>query len=632
MNMKNIFGALAVMACMTPASCVLAQAGIVENEPSSIYVSAAAGSDINPGTVAKPTQTIQAALNKALTASQSGVGTKIIIAPGTYRETLTVNSSGTAPVTLQASITGATIVDGADLLTGWAKTSTNVYTHSWTDTVKGCPLPSGWYTGMPPVVIANEMLFVNGAMMTQVMSASQLRPGTFYVASSQVQVDPPSGTNMSTAKVEVSARRSTLAISHGHNLVFRGLVFQHAAACMNQTGATVNSSSGVLFDSDTANWNNWGGLGVNNSTGVTVENTTASYNGGPGLEGFEDVGSVWQNNETDYNNWRGNMIGLYDFAQGGTKLMRAHTATVSGQVSYNNASQGLWFDTDNMNITISGARLVGNLVGNLQMEANEGPFTVTGSTFCNGGGIQMINTAGITMTGNHIYNNGGQSFQNAQLFLAGNPGGRIVKNWQTGASTNVFTKNLKLQSNQIVAVGSSENIFNTYVSGTSWTEFITTVSASGNVYYDAAKSNAFVLSGNKSTNLAGWKSATHSDGSAVWKTYAVSCGVPSPAYPDFQLLAHNAASYVSGYSMSGGHLTIPLQIRSFNYGTVSLSVSGLPSGVSGSFSTSSLVSGSSSLTLKASSSTKSQTALVTIFGVSGNRVHSITLKVAVKPS
>lgn len=621
------------MACMIPGIRALAQASIVENQSNTIYVNTATGADTNPGTSAKSIKTIQAAVNKALTLAKSGVGSKVMIAPGTYRETVTINNyAGSAPITMQAATAGTVVVDGADVLTDWHLASPGIYEYTWKDTVTGCSLPSGWYTGMPPVVQANEMVFVNGASMTQVMSASQLHPGTFYVniSGEQVQVDPPSGTNMASATVEVAARRSTLAVNSSKNLVFRNMVFQHAASCMNLDGATVGGSSNVMFANDVAEWNNWGGIGVDNSHNVTVENTIGNFNGGPGLSGYEDLDSLWQNNETDYNNQRGAMVGLYDFAEGGTKLMRAHTATVSGQKSYNNASQGLWFDTDNMNITITGATLIGNLVGNLQMEANEGPFTVSNSTLCNGGGIQMINTANITLTGNKLYNNGGASYQNAQLFLAGNPGGRIVTNWQTGAKTNVYTKGLKLTNNDIIAVGSNENVFNTYESGNDWAEFIDSVTATGNHWYDSAKTTAFVLSGNKSTNLAGWEKASKSGKGDVWGSVSVSCSVPSTTFPDFQILAHNAASYISGYSMSGGVVNIPIQVRSFNYGAVKLSATGMPSGVTATFSTSSLTSGSSTLTLKASGSAPTETAFITIFGISGNRVHTITLKIAIK--
>lgn len=634
MNSKLILGAVPLLPLIVSGSPSSAQANIMENQSASIYVNGQAGSDLNAGISAQPMQTIQAAVNKAIAAAQAGVGTKVIIAPGTYRENVSISNASNAPITIQAATPGSVILDGADVLTGGYESSANVYSYSWKDTVSGCGLPSGWYTGMPPVVLANEMVFVNGAPLTQVMSASQLRPGTFFVnsGSDQILISAASGTNISQANVEVANRRSVLSINGAHNLVFRGLTFQHAAACMNQTGATVSGSSNILFDNDTAKWNNWGGLGVDHSTNVTVENSTGSYNGGSGLSGFQNTNSAWENNETDYNNWRGAMVGLYDFANGGVKLMHAHTAKISGQRSFNNASQGLWFDTDNMNITISGATLVGNLVGNLQLEASQGPVSVSNSTLCSGGGLQLINTGGVTLTGNVFYNNGGQSFQDGQVFLAGNPGGREVTNWQTGATTLVYTKDTTLEGNSFVAVGSNQNVFNTYLNGKDWSEFIDSITSNNNHWYNASKTSAFGLPSSNYTTLAGWRSVSKQDRSSVWGAGSTGgCGVPGPSYPDFQVLAHNAATYVSGYSMSGGRINIPVQVRSFSYGAVQLSASGMPSGVTASFSNASLSSGSSVLTLRASSSARSQTALITIFGVSGSRVHALTLKVAVRP-
>ena len=245
MNIERALGVAALAVCTISGSDAFAQSNVTENESKAIYVNAASGRDAFPGTAAQPTQTIQAALNKAITSAQAGAGTTIMIAPGTYRETLNINSTGNGTITLQASTPGTAVVDGSNVLTGWSKSSSTIYSAYWKDTVGGCSLPANWYTGMPPVVQANEMVFVNGVLMTQVMSSSQLRAGTFYVnkGSSQVQLYPPSGTNMSTAKVEIAARRSVLTVNGGKNLVFRGLTFQHAASCMNQTAVKAPSAA-----------------------------------------------------------------------------------------------------------------------------------------------------------------------------------------------------------------------------------------------------------------------------------------------------------------------------------------------------------------------------------------------------
>ena len=614
-----------------------AQANVNESEPVTLYVSAASGSDSNPGTNVLPLRTIQAGIDAAVVQNRKGLGVKLLVEPGAYREAVTINPLPTsAALTLQAVTPGTAYIDGADVLSNWYAAGNGVYTASWNDSVTGCPLPSGWYSDMPPVALANEMLFINGAMMTQVMSASQLRPGTFYVntTAKQIEADPPQGTEVSTSQIEVAARRSTLTINATHNLVVRGMVLQHGASCMNTTAATVNSGTNILFDSDVVLWNNWSGLGISTGTDVTVRNTIANYNGGVGLAAFQGLQELWQNNETSYNNWRGAMIGLYDFGQGGTKLMHIHGGTVTGQSSYYNQAQGLWFDTDNINIKISGADLIGNLVGNLQLELSQGPISVENSSMCSGSGVQILESDGISMTGNHFYNNGGTTFQNAQLFVAGKAGGRSVTNWQTNVTTNLITKNMALSGNSFTALGTDQYVFNTYLNGNDWSEFTNSFSSRNNEWYNASNTVDFGIPANNKVSFSSWKGETGQDYNSTWalsNEAETNCTAPKTSYPDFQILAHNAASYVASYSMDAGHVSIPLQIRSFDYGSVSLSVSGLPSGVSSSFSTSSLTSGSSVLTLTAASNSVKRTVPVTIFATSGSRVHSVTVEVAVSP-
>src|ERR1700752_1581899 len=58
-------------------------------ETATLYVDTAKGSDSNPGTQAKPLKTIGAAASAAETNNYSSIGTKVIINPGTYRESVT---------------------------------------------------------------------------------------------------------------------------------------------------------------------------------------------------------------------------------------------------------------------------------------------------------------------------------------------------------------------------------------------------------------------------------------------------------------------------------------------------------------------------------------------------------------
>ena len=100
-----------------------------------------------------------------------------------------------------------------------------------------------------------------------------------------LHISPPTGTNMSTAVVEAAVRPTTFTAIGRYNLVVRGLVFRHAANCLNTSSVNIFGSTQVLIDSVQAVWNNWGGLGVYTSNNFTVQNSVASYNGGAGILG-----------------------------------------------------------------------------------------------------------------------------------------------------------------------------------------------------------------------------------------------------------------------------------------------------------------------------------------------------------
>lgn len=644
MKIRNLFAVLFFTALALFGKQAFAQASVNESESMTVYVDATQGSDSNPGTQSQPLKTIQAAVRKAETNNQNGAGTRILINPGVYRELVTIwptYKQTSAPITLQAVQTGTAVISGSDQLTGWSYSGNNIYTHGWVDTVLPCAEPSGWPSGLQAISLHREMVFVNGVPMTQVLYWSELRPGTFFVnpVYNVVHVSPPTGTDMSTALVEVSNRPQTLEMYGRSNIVFRGLVFTHAASCINQNSALVSGSTNVLFDSVQAVWNNWGGLAIDSSNYVTVQNSVGSYNGGVGLFAYETQNALYQSDETDYNNWRGAQGDLYNWGMGGTKLMRMRSTNVNQLYSYNNHAQGLWFDTDNKNITVTGATLSGNLVANLQIEKNEGPITIQGSNIASGDvGLQLVNTTYLTVKGTTFINNGGAPSQQAQLYLAGAPYGEQFTDWQTGQSYDINSSYTTLSGNTFIDGGSGQFVFSTYLSGTAWSEFTGSLSSSQNYWYDETKTTAFVVPYGKQETLSGWQSVTGQDYSSLWSlpvsgsvTTASSLAAPAPSFTDFAIYRYTLRNEYSTSYMSNGTVSIPLQVKSFGYGTVALSVMGLPRGVSGWFTTPKLTSGSTTLNLKAWSSAPTETVSLTVIATSGGRTHTLTLPVYVKP-
>jgi Right handed beta helix region len=614
------------------------QANVTENQTTYIYVDAQKGSDSNSGSTSAPLKTIQAAVNKANTNNQKKIGTKIIVNAGVYRETVSINSvsNQSVPLTLQAATTGTAIIAASDVVKNWSADSSHAgaYEAPFAEPQGTCSLPSGWPSNFNVIARHTEMVFVNGVPLTQVMSVSQMLPGTFYQDESAnfLHIWPAAGTNMQTAVVEAAKRTKTLNITGRSNVVIRGLVLRHAANCINTSGATVTSGSNILFDQVQANWNNWGGLSISGASNFTVQNSIASHNGGVGFQTTRSQNALYNFNETDYNNWRGAQAAFYDWGMGGFKLFQTRNVTVQNHYSYNNQAQGLWFDTDNKNMTVTNATLVGSEQAGLQIERNEGPITVQNSLLASSGtGVNILTSQKVTLKNNTFYNNGATNKYQAQIYLAGQKNGITISDYQTGQSYNLTTTGLVLSGNTIVAAASGQGVFGTYLSGADWSDFANTLNASNNSWYDSTTSNSFKVVNGKLVNLTGWQSTVGTDYSSKWSAPTASLAAASATpQTDFTDFAVNLDS--GNYTMSAGKVAATARVKSFGYGSVALKVTGLPSGVTASINNGNLVSGVATVTLTAAHTAVNQTVPITLWAVSGSRVHSVTFNVHVVPA
>ena len=634
--MRSFSFALFLAILALAANRASSQAYVTENQSHHIYVDASNGSDGNSGAQNSPFKTVQAAINKANDLNRQGIGVKIIVGAGVYRESVGIygyNQTG-ATLTVQAASTGTATISGSDVLKGWNQENATVYSHSWNYNFGTCAVPSGWPSNFANVARRTEMIFINNVPLTQVMTYADLRPGTFYVneGSNVIHVAPPTYMDINSATVEAAVRKQTLNVGNRTNVVLRGLVFKHAANCINTSSANVYASSNVLIDSVQALWNNWGGLNVNASTGVTVKNSIASYNGGVGFQAGQDQKVLYSFNETDYNNWRGAMGALYDWGMGGAKLMLMRNTTVQDHFSYRNQAQGLWFDTDNKNITIKSSTLSHNVMAALQIERNEGPMVLENSHLCSSGiGANILTSEGLTIQNNTFYNNSGTGSGQAEIFIAGQPGGKWITDWQTGQSYDLFTKNLVLSGNTFENASSGQNVFGTYLSGADWSDFANSLNASNNKWYDPTTSSSFKIVNGKVVTLSGWRSATGTDYSSSWGKPATSpagaCSVPTPSFNDFAVDLDKEK-----YTMSAGKAVVKVRLNSYGYGTVKLQAKGMPSNVGASFSQQSLVSGVVTLTVSANKYAANQNVPITLWAVAGSRVHSVTVYVHVIPA
>ncbi|MGB8591624.1 MAG: hypothetical protein WCD40_09605, partial [Candidatus Acidiferrales bacterium] len=177
-----------------------------------ITVDENSGADTNPGTSDRPVKTIGQAAQMAMSNGRHDTSTIVTIRPGTYREYVRITNAGPsmrASIRFQASQAGTAILSGSDLWTDWQPDPANprVYLHPWKYRWGDCEPPRGWPM-IKELGLRREMIFVDAAPMTQVLSRNELKEGSFFVdeASGVVSLWPRAATNMNGAKIEVAVR------------------------------------------------------------------------------------------------------------------------------------------------------------------------------------------------------------------------------------------------------------------------------------------------------------------------------------------------------------------------------------------------------------------------------------------
>jgi Right handed beta helix region/Protein of unknown function (DUF1565) len=640
---KRLWSVIVVILCCS--ALAWSQASVDESlETAHLYVDSVKGSDSNTGTQQLPLRTLGKALSIASANNQKNVGTQVTVMPGTYREGVSVAygaKATSAPITVEAGSGGAVIISGADIWTGWQAQTSNagIYTHSWPYDWGQCsPAKSGPFE--QAIVLRREMIFINGKPLTQVLSLSQMRVGTFYVDEGRqlVYVEPPSGTNISASTIEVATRSSLLSLTGVKKMVWRGLTFQNASSCRDNAAVMVTgSSSNVLFDSDQFLWNNAQGLHIGGATDATVENSIADYNGQAGLGGYQIKHSLWSSDEASYNNWRGAQGAYYNWNSSGAHFMLMHDASFENLNTSYNLTHGVHWDTDNADITVDSLTSWNNLLLGAFVEVSQGPTAVSNShigdvgptTWPNRMALVLRNSPYVTLSGNTLM--GGST----EIEITGQRGGYPVTNWETGQTETLFTQNLTVTEN-IIQGGSGEQLFSdSSLGGNDWNLFANTLASDYNTWWDGAVSAPFIVPTPRSgsaLNFSGWKSLTHQDSHSVFAAPRPSA-VPHLAAagtPDYWFTVDNASQTVKAGDAAA--FTVSVSPWFGFDGTVSFSCDGVGSITGAKWSWSqNFVSraGSQIFKVTTGSSTPKGTYPVTLIAAGSNLTRTVTVSVTV---
>jgi hypothetical protein len=470
---------------------------LAANQGQTVYVDGSTGLDSSSGTSSRPLRTLAAAARLAMMNYNRGISTTVVIRPGVYRESITMNTtiSGAASspsISFIAATPGSVTVTGADLWSNWQTDYSNPleYIHPWAFQWGPCTLPDGWPT-IQPIVGRREIVFLNGTLLRQVMSQDDLANGTFYVEdqSGAIRIRPPEGMDMSTAVIEVGTRPHLLNIHGISNLTISGLTFVKAATCLPGGSVELFDSSNDSIMNCVFEWNNWEGLVLHNVSNLTISDVRASHNGAVGISGYRLKNLNLQDSETSFNNWRGAWGGFYFQSQSGVKIMRTHDSIFRNLHSFGNQTSGLWFDTDNANILVENAYLSSNQFNGLILEANQGPIKIEHSRICqnHAEGVLIPDSDHISIESTVIFGNKG-----GQILVDGMKKVRIDHDWETNLNYASKSQFLTLQGDTIVATDPEQMLFKTYqVDADTSAAMFSTLISNSNVWYNSSNQRSF---------------------------------------------------------------------------------------------------------------------------------------------
>jgi hypothetical protein len=428
---------------------------------------------------------IAAALTKVRDLNRLGKAVRLTLQPTVYRESLILlpdGSATTAPITIDGQ--GA-VLSGANVVSSWTAVGDGTYRASWPYNLGNAPDP---WTGLSynRVLLNREAMFVGGRPYHVVDSTANLVAGTFLVDESKdtIIARPRSGDSLGSA--EVTVRRKILEVDGRTNVTVRNLTLERGAGGVQENMAGAANSTNLTLDTVTVRQAAATGFNVGPGRGFTMRNVRFLDNGIMGFGSYKETGILVENAELARTNWRGAQVGFTGWAVG-VKFGLSYNVTIKGWNAHDNYSHGLWFDTDNRNVTVTGLVSAGNLGRGVFLEKNPGPIVLDGAKICNNGasGISYGRSDRVTVKNSQVFKNAGwQNLYTGDANPATMPDGTVVRGYWLTLQNNIFVSDDWAQKDSL-----SKGWLFWNTSGDSG--FWSSVSVSGNTWYHTVRTNPF---------------------------------------------------------------------------------------------------------------------------------------------
>lgn len=529
---------------------------------------------------------LRAGFEEALANLKAGTPTKIVMAAGTYRESLAdlkwnVGAAKDTLLVIEGDPKGGTVWSGADVFEAarwtlvapdkniWAadwKYDFGNFSPSWgTPRLVGHRAEMVWRDGKPLMPTILEDYEISGMgnfgakgpfykYLALKDPAQTLDENAFGVAERDengnriwVRLAP----GQKPADIEVAVRAQFLDFSEKNNLVIRDLTLEKVAntqrekSAANQGALTFgkfksNGSSNVLLERVKVLWSSATGLRVN-GRGWTLRDCEFSYNGLSGLVSGDARDMIFDGVTTNYNVWRGFLGGRNSWFVGGVKMHSTRGNWVKNHVAIGNLASGFWYDVGCGDIYMDDCAFVFN-TRSLFWELSSGPFEgnrliLAGATTSRpglknpSGAFQSSIIAGMNLHNSIIYSDAAQDILGLQWYRRNDEHARREK---LVPDVHRFSDNIILGGpNTDFLVHELNGIAqNNSRAGTDFEKF--QLRGQNNIYFHPTKTAAFAYVDAKwkwhEVDLAAWSKSGRESGSR-WQNP----GFVAPEKFDFRL-------------------------------------------------------------------------------------------------
>ncbi len=351
-------------------------------------------------------------------ATKAEPGDTVVIHDGIYRESVTVETSGTAekPIRFQAAPGEHVVLTGADVIRDWKKEAggKNIYSAPWPHSfIPWSPAGTHPADDYHKMIGRCEQVFIGGYPLLQVLDRAALSRGTFHVDrdAKRIFVCPRDDADLTKERPLVEASvRQVLWHSRGAYVHLRGLHFRYAANMAQQGAAHFEGDHGVVEDCIFAAMNSSGATFA--APDLIVRRCTFENNGQIGFGANRAHNLLFTECLVRNNNVKGFNRG---WEAGGDKLVLCRGAVLENSQFVGNHGNGIWFDIGNDQCVVRNCLIADNEDAGIFYEISFG--------------LQAHDNV---IVGNGFRETPGAWGAQAAIALSSSPGGTIERNLLIG--------------------------------------------------------------------------------------------------------------------------------------------------------------------------------------------------------